>query len=108
MEKVIIVGKPLFLIPLDNKKLKGIFVDAILEFSFYKTTFNGNYFYLLISKRETKFVPLEYKQLADRRLGGNINTENKSHLFCRYKMDYKRICKIEIADFKLVFSNSFS
>jgi hypothetical protein len=102
-EKRIVTGKPLVLNFLDKKELKTVFVDAILEFSFYKATFKGNYFYLLISKRETKLVPLEYKQLADRRLGGNINTENKSHLFCRYKMDYKRICKTEIADFKLVF-----
>lgn len=46
--------------------MKGVFVDAILGFSFYKTVFNGNAFYLLISKRETKLAPLAYKQLADR------------------------------------------
>lgn len=36
MEKVIVAGKPLYLIPLDKKELKGIFVDAILELTFYK------------------------------------------------------------------------
>jgi hypothetical protein len=36
MEKVIIAGKPLDLTPLDKKELKGIFVDAILELTFYK------------------------------------------------------------------------
>lgn len=34
MEKVIVAGKFLFLMPLDNKELKGIFVDAILELIF--------------------------------------------------------------------------
>lgn len=66
MEKIIVAGKPLNLTLLDKKELKGVFVDAILGFSFYKTAFNGNDFYLLISKRETKLAPLEYKQLADR------------------------------------------
>ena len=66
MEQIIVAGKALELISLGKSELKGVFIDAILGYNFYKTSFNGNEFCLLVSKREKKMPPLEYKQLADR------------------------------------------
>ena len=66
MEQVIVAGKALELTALSKSELKGVFVDAALGYHFYKASFNGNHFCLLVSKREKKMAPLEYKQLADR------------------------------------------
>lgn len=47
-------------------ELKGVFIDAILGYDFYKADFNGQRFCLLVSKREEKSTPTKYKQLSNR------------------------------------------
>lgn len=66
MERIVVAGKTLELTSLGKSELKGVFIDAILGYEFYKTSFNANDFYLLISKREKRLAPLEYKQFADK------------------------------------------
>ncbi len=66
MDEVIIAGRLLKLIPMTKSELKGVFIDAVLGYSFYKAEFNSNSFYLLIPKRKGKLAPLMYKQLAAR------------------------------------------
>lgn len=66
MGNIIIAGKNLPLTPMTKSELKGVFADAIVKFVFYKTEFQGNPLCILVSKRNKKLTPLEYKQLADR------------------------------------------
>lgn len=66
MKEVIVAGKMLSLRLLDRSELKGVFVDAILGYSFYEANFQENRFILLESKRNNKLSPLQYRHLADR------------------------------------------
>jgi hypothetical protein len=66
MKQVFVAGKVLELTALSKSELKGVFIDAVLGYEFYKTAFNDNDLCLLVPKREKKLAPLQYKQLADK------------------------------------------
>ena len=66
MEHIVIAGQQIELIPMGKDELKGVFIDAVLGYSFYKTDFNGQRFCLLVSKRAEKSTPTKYKQLSNR------------------------------------------
>lgn len=66
VEHIIIAGQQIELIPLRKDELRGVFVDAVLGYSFYKANFNGQRFCLLVSKRAEKSTPTKYKQLSNK------------------------------------------
>lgn len=66
MEQIVIAGQQIGLTPMGKDELKGVFIDAILGYDFYKADFNGQCFCLLVSKREEKSTPTKYKQLSNR------------------------------------------
>lgn len=66
MNAIIIVGKEIPLRPLDRSELKGIYIDALVGYSFYEAAFQDNFFWLLAPKKERKLSPLQYKHIADR------------------------------------------
>lgn len=66
MEQIVIAGQQIGLTPMSKDELKGVFIDAILGYDFYKADFNGQRFCLLVSKREEKSTPTKYKQLSNR------------------------------------------
>lgn len=66
MDSITIAGKNLPLTPMTKLALKGVFADAIVKFAFYKTEFHGNPLCILVSKKNKKLAPLDYKQLANR------------------------------------------
>lgn len=66
MEQIVIAGQQIGLTPMGKDELKGVFIDAILGYDFYKADFNGQRFCLLVSKREEKSTPTKYKQLSNR------------------------------------------
>lgn len=66
LEHIIIAGQQIELTPLCKDELRGVFIDAVLGYSFYKATFNGQRFLLLVSKRAEKSTPAKYKQLSNK------------------------------------------
>lgn len=66
MEHIVIAGQQIELTLMGKDVLRGVFIDAVLGYSFYKADFNGQRFCLLVSKREEKLTPTKYKQLSNR------------------------------------------
>lgn len=66
MKEVIVAGKVLLLRLMDKSELKGIFVDALLGYSFYEAIFQENHFLLMEAKRNKKLSPLQYQNMANR------------------------------------------
>lgn len=66
MNTIIIAGKEILLRLLDKSELKGIYIDAMVGYSFYEAAFQGNFFWLLVPKKERKLSPLQYKHIANR------------------------------------------
>lgn len=66
MNDITIAGKLLSLKLMEHTELKGVFTDALLRYSFYKTGGQGNTFVLLQPKKDRKLSPLPYKNMADR------------------------------------------
>ena len=65
MENVLIAGKNVTLRPLEKNELRGLFADALINYSFYYAKFLDNIFLLLIPKKGRKLSPLQYQKLAD-------------------------------------------
>lgn len=65
MENVLIAGKNVTLRPLEKNELRGLFADALINYSFYDAKFLDNIFLLLIPKKGRKLSPLQYQKLAD-------------------------------------------
>ena len=65
MKYIIITGQIVELIKLDRSDLKGVYVDAMLRFDFYRGQFGEHSFVLLKSRKDEILKPLHYKQIAD-------------------------------------------
>ena len=66
MKQLIITGQTIELVKLEKQDLKGIYVDAIVRFDFYRGQFGEYSFILLKSKRNEMLKPMQYKQMIDR------------------------------------------
>lgn len=61
---ITIAGKVLPLRLMERKELKGVFTDALLNFSFYDLEYKGNQFVLLESKTANRLTPVQSKKLT--------------------------------------------
>ncbi len=66
MKTIIIAGQNILLTSLKKEDLKGVYIDAIVRFNFYRGELNDNPFILLEHKKSENLRPLQYKQIASR------------------------------------------
>lgn len=64
MKKVIVAGQEIPLMMLEKSALQGVYVDALLAYTFYKGSFQGHSFLLLAPKRKDKLTPSQYQKTA--------------------------------------------
>lgn len=51
---------------LERAELKGIYVDAIINFDFYETSYKGSEFIILSPKKKDRYSPLQYANISKR------------------------------------------
>lgn len=61
-----IAGRRYPLTAMKREELRGVFTDALIGYSFFRTEFQGNGFVLLRPKKERKLPPMQCKSMADR------------------------------------------
>ena len=61
MKTIIIAGQNILLTSLKKEDLKGVYIDAIVRFNFYRGELNDNPFILLEHKKSENLRPLQYK-----------------------------------------------
>lgn len=66
MKALTIAGQKILLSPLENKDLKGVYIDALVRFNFYRGELNEHSFMLLEHKKSENLRPLQYKQIASK------------------------------------------
>ena len=66
MKTLTIAGQKILLSPLENKDLKGVYIDALVRFNFYGGELNEHSFMLLEHKKSENLRPLQYKQIASK------------------------------------------
>jgi hypothetical protein len=63
---MLIAGVPVVLIPIDKEKLKGLSLDTLLSFRFYRTELNGQELCVAESTDEARsYTPLSYSRIAN-------------------------------------------
>ena len=64
MDNIFIAGQKLDIVKMSKSELKGLYLDLLLGFDYYRVKFNNDIFCLLKSKRESKEAPTVYKKLS--------------------------------------------
>lgn len=64
MENIFIAGQKLDIVKMSKSELKGLYLDLLLGFDYYRVKFNNDIFCLLKSKRDSKEAPSMYKKLS--------------------------------------------
>ncbi|OFY42948.1 MAG: hypothetical protein A2X18_00440 [Bacteroidetes bacterium GWF2_40_14] len=64
MDKVFIAGQKLDMTKMSKSELKGLYLDLLLGFAYYRVRFNNEIFCLVKSNRKSKETPATYKKLA--------------------------------------------
>lgn len=65
MDDVIVAGQKLEMAKMSKSELKGLYLDLLLGYDYYRINFNKDAFCLLKSKRKNKETPAAYKKLAN-------------------------------------------
>jgi len=65
MDDIIVAGQKLNMAKMSKDELKGLYLDLLLGFDYYRVRFNNEIFCLLKSKRKSKETPVAYKKLAN-------------------------------------------
>lgn len=63
---IIIAGEKVSLRKMECSELKGLYIDAIVSFEFFMTSFQGNEFVLLVPKNLNRYTPIQYAGIANR------------------------------------------
>ncbi len=66
ISEVIIAGIPVELTPIDRQELKGVNVDTIVRFSFFRGLFNKQQFCFAAMNRPVAITPMNYRRYAER------------------------------------------
>ncbi len=63
---IIVADEKLALRKMEKSELKGLYVDAIINFDFYKAEVYSNSFILLVHKNKRRYTPTIYSNMASR------------------------------------------